>query len=224
MEENSNDLLLLGISILGLGILLAGYSISAYLEVKNLNEKIDFETLANRTDMSTSDKYYEYLSIDDFLEQKLEKNKNIPIKNISCVYLDYAQQNAIELYNLTYKKLDSNDSRRSVATGIIRKLYNTTDNYKTCKQADSYKKELNDILQKIQKSENLHIDYEQRMNEFLNTRRELPNNTLPAKTENAESTEPQTTPVSDAKYSNIPKDEEPGSYQTQQIQTNPQAN
>ena len=42
MDENNNDLLLLGLSILGMGLLLAGYSISAYLEVKHLNEKIDF--------------------------------------------------------------------------------------------------------------------------------------------------------------------------------------
>ena len=145
MDENNNDLLLLGLSILGMGLLLAGYSISAYLEVKHLNEKIDFETLANSTDMSVSDKYYEYLSIDDFLEHKLTKNKNIPIKNISCVYLDYAQQNAIDLYNLTNKKLDSSDSRRNVTTGIIRKLYNTLEDYKTCKQYESYKKELKEI-------------------------------------------------------------------------------
>ena len=179
MDENNNDLLLLGLSILGMGLLLAGYSISAYLEVKHLNEKIDFETLANSTDMSVSDKYYEYLSIDDFLEHKLTKNKNIPIKNISCVYLDYAQQNAIDLYNLTNKKLDSSDSRRNVTTGIIRKLYNALEDYKTCKQYESYKKELKDLLQDIQKSENFHADYEQRRNSILDYRQEPPNENTP---------------------------------------------
>lgn len=215
MEENSNDLLLLGISILIIGILLASYSLSSYLEVKNLIDKIDFETLAHSTEMSTEDKYYEYLSINDFLEQKLEKNKNLPIKNTSCIYLDYAQQNVIELYNLTHKKLDSNDSRRNVTTGTIRKLYNTIGYYKTCKQAENYKKELDEILKDIQKSENLHIDYEQRMNEFLNTRRELPNDIIPAQNENSDSSEQQAIPATE-NY-NIPKEE--SQNQIQQNQT-----
>ncbi len=183
-EENSNNLLLLGISILGFGLILGYYSISCYLEVKNLNDKIDLQSIANDNDISTSDKYYKYLSIDDYLEQNLNKNKNIPLKNISCVYLDYAQQNAIELYNLTNRKLDSDDSKRSVATGTIRKLYNTLDYYKTCKQTESYKQELKDILKEIEQSQNLHIDSEQRMNEFLNSRNELPNSYTEEQTPN----------------------------------------
>lgn len=160
MEKNSNDLLLLGISILIIGLLLASYSFSSYSEVKTLTSKIDFEELDNNNQLPTSEKYYKYLSYADFLNQKLTKNKNILIKNTSCNYIDYAYHNAIGLYNLTYKKMPTDDTKRSVAAGNVRTLYTMLDNYNTCKQTSEYKSKLEKLLEDIQNSNlnNINID------------------------------------------------------------------
>ena len=69
----------------------------------------------------------------DTKEDWWEKNKDIPIKNSSCIYLDYARHNAIELYKLTNRKLDMDDAKKSVSAGNIRNLYNTLEYYNTCK-------------------------------------------------------------------------------------------
>ncbi len=168
MNKTANDLLMLGITFLIMGLLLMSYSLSTYKEVKVLGEKIDFEELDNNVQMSMSDKYFKYLSNSDFLNQKLNKNKNLWIKNASCVYLDYAQHNAISLYRLTYSGLQTEESRKSVAAGNVRALYNMLDNYKTCQQASSYKTELKNILDDIQKSDILYSHREDRMESFLN--------------------------------------------------------
>ncbi len=169
MDKNvNNDLLILGICILGLGLALAAYSISTYTEIKNLSQKVDFELVDGNIQLSSSDKYYKYLSFADFLNQKLEQNKNIPIKNASCAYLDFAQHNAIELYRLTSRKMDLDESKKNVAAGNVRALYNMLDNYRTCKQTNEYKTELNNILNEIQESESLQLNRQQRMNEFYN--------------------------------------------------------
>ncbi len=167
MDKNTNDYLILGISILVIGLLLGSYSFAIYTEIQNLDKKIDFEEIDDNRDMSTSEKYYEYLSISDYLNQKLTKNKNILIKNSSCVYLDYAQHNAIEMYRLT-KKSDFDETKISVAAGNLRGLYNMLDNYTTCKRTAEYKSELQDLLDDIQASESRKLDKEQRMNDFLN--------------------------------------------------------
>ena len=117
--------------------------------------------------MSSTDKYYKYLSFADFLNQKLNQNKNIPIKNASCVYLDYAQHNAIELYRLTSRRMELDESKRSVAAGNVRGLVTMLDNYKTCNKTQSYKTELNNILDEIQKSENLPTDSNIRINRTI---------------------------------------------------------
>ena len=167
MSRSSNDLLMLGISILIVGLLLMSYSISTYREVKEIGEKVNFEELDDNVQMSTSDKYYKYLSNSDYLNQNLNKNKNLLIKNSSCVYLDYAQHNAISLYKLVYNGVQTDDSRKSVAAGNVRSLYNMLDNYKTCKQSSSYKSELKNILDDIEKSDMLYAHREDRMNAFL---------------------------------------------------------
>ena len=162
-RSNNNDLLMLGIMFLVIGGALGVYSISSYLELKNLGDKIDFELIDDNNQMSSTDKYYKYLSFADFLNQKLNQNKNIPIKNASCVYLDYAQHNAIELYRLTSRRMELDESKRSVAAGNVRGLVTMLDNYKT----QSYKTELNNILDEIQKSENLPTDSNIRINRTI---------------------------------------------------------
>lgn len=167
MDRDTNGLLYSGVFILLIGLFLLSYSISSYSEVKNLSQKIDFIEVDNNNQMSTSDKYYKYLSYSDYLNEKLKKNKNILIKNTSCVYLDYAQHNAISLYRLTYNGLQSDESRQSVAAGTVRGLYNMLDNYKTCKQTSTYKTELKDILDDIQRSDEIQAQKEDRMNAFM---------------------------------------------------------
>lgn len=166
-SNNTNNLLFLGISILVIGLFLLSYSITTYKEVQSLANKIDFEELDNNNQMSSSDKYFKYLSISDYLNQILNKNKNLLMKNSACVYLDYAQHNAISLYKLTYNGVQTEESRKSVATGNIRNLYTMLDNYKTCKQTENYKTELKNILDDIQKTDNLYSEREQRMESFM---------------------------------------------------------
>lgn len=168
MDKNTNNLLMLGVTILIIGLFLLSYSISSYKEVKALANKIDFEELENNTQMSTSEKYFKYLSNADYLNQYLNKNKNLAIKNTSCVYLDYAQHNAIALYKLTYNGLQTEESRKSVAAGNIRSLSTIMDNYSTCKQTPVYKAELKNLLDDIQKSDVLYSQRDSRMQSFMN--------------------------------------------------------
>lgn len=165
---NTNNQILLGALILITGLMLLSYSISSYREVKSLSEKIDFEELDNNTQMATTEKYFKYLSNADYLNQYLNKNKNILMKNTSCTYLDYAQHNAIELYKLTYNGIQTEESRKSVAAGNIRNLIKIMDNYGTCKQTPLYKSELNNILTEIQKSDDLYSQRSNRMETFMN--------------------------------------------------------
>ena len=173
MDNNTNnDMLVLGVSILIIGLLLGTYSFATYKETKTLGQKIDLELIDDNNELTSEEKYYKYLSIADFLNQKLNKNKDILIKNSSCVYLDYAHHNAIELYKLTNRKFDMDDAKKSVAAGNVRGLYNMLDYYNTCKQTENYKNELKNILDDIQKIETNRNDSDMRMNEFLNGYRE----------------------------------------------------
>lgn len=167
MSKNSNNLLLIGLTILIVGLFLLSYSISTYKEVKDLASKIDFEELDYNNMMSSSDKYFKYLSYSDYLNQNLKRNKDLLLKNTSCVYLDYAQHNAVSLYKLTYRGFQTEYSRKNVAAGNVRALYNMLDNYKACKQYSAYKLELEHILEDIQKSDVLFSDRENRMEAFL---------------------------------------------------------
>ncbi len=166
-SNNTNNLLFLGISILVIGLFLLSYSVTTYKEVESLANKIDFEELDNNNQMSSSDKYFKYLSISDYLNQILNKNKNLLMKNSACIYLDYAQHNAISLYKLTYSGVQTEETRKSVAAGNVRNLYTMLDNYKTCKQTETYKAELKNILDDIQKSDNLYSEREKRMESFM---------------------------------------------------------
>lgn len=100
-------------------------------------------------------------------EPKIKPKQKHPNKNASCVYLDYAQHNAIELYRLTSRRMELDESKRSVAAGNVRGLVTMLDNYKTCNKTQSYKTELNNILDEIQKSENIPTDSNIRINRTI---------------------------------------------------------
>ena len=165
-KNNYNNLLLGGVLAIVFGIALLCYSVKSYSEIKYLNTHIDFDELDNNNRMPTTDKYYKYLSIGDFLNQKLEKNKRLPIKNTSCAYLDYAQHNILSLYSLMYKKANDDNSRKSVVEGNIRSHLIMLENYKTCRKYPLYKAELQSKIEEIEKTDSLLI--ESRMDAFLN--------------------------------------------------------
>lgn len=167
MEKSYNNWLALGVSILVMGILLMTYSLTTYKQTKTLADKIDFQEVDNNIQMSTSDKYFKYLSYADYLNDKLKKNKNLLFKNSTCNYVDYAQHNAISLYKLTYSGLQTDETRQNVAAGNIRSLLSMLDNYNTCKQTQSYKSELQNLLDDIQKTNHLHSQTQERMEAFM---------------------------------------------------------
>ena len=167
-----NETLMLGVGILIIGLILAVYSISAYIEVKNLSEKVDPGLVDGNAKLTASDKYYEYLSISEFLNKKLKQNKNIPIKNNSCVYLNYAHENAVLMYNLADRKLEFDTSKKSDAAANIRSLHKMYDNYKGCKQMPGLKAELGEYISEIESGNGGNPDSEERMNNFLNGYRE----------------------------------------------------
>ncbi len=205
MEKNSNDLLFLGISILIIGLLLASYSFSYYAEMNKLSTQIDFEEIANNNQISTTEKYYKYLSTADFLNQKLTKNQNILIKNMSCSYLDYAYHNSVELYNLTYKKMSPDDSKRSVTAGNIRSLYTMLDNYKTCKNTQDYKTKLGNILTEIEKANLNSYDNTYKFEKLMNEQKiQRSENNL---TEENNNTQPELDPIPEDEQF-IPKPDE----------------
>ncbi len=154
MDKSSNDWLMLGIFLLVIGFILAVYSIATYTEIKSLGEKIDFELIDDNNSLSSSEKYYKNLTIADYLNQKINKNKNLPIKNSSCVYLDFAQHNAIELYTLTDTRLEVDEYKRKTATENVKALRTLLDSYNTCQKSKLYKAELDKILTDSEKKKN----------------------------------------------------------------------
>lgn len=146
MDKNSNDWIILGVFLLVIGLILAVYSIATYTEIKSLGEKIDFELIDDNKSLSSSEKYYKYLTIADYLNQNISKNKNLPIKNSSCVYLDFAQHNAIELYTLTDTRLEADEYKLQTATENVKALRTLLDSYNTCPKSKLYKAELDKIL------------------------------------------------------------------------------
>ncbi len=151
MEKSSNDWLMLGVFLLIVGLLLAVYSIATYTEIKSLGEKIDFELIDDNNSLSSSEKYYKYLTIADYLNQKINKNKNLPVKNSSCVYLDFAQHNAIELYSLTDTRLEADEYKLKTAKDNVKALRTLLDSYNTCPKSKLYKAELDKILTESEK-------------------------------------------------------------------------
>ena len=146
MNKSSNDWLMLGMFLLTVGIILAVYSVATYIEIKSLGEKIDFELIDDNNSLSSSEKYYKYLTIADYLNQKINKNKNLPIKNSSCVYLDLAQHNAIELYTLTNTRLEIDEYKLTTAKENVKTLRALLDNYNTCPKSSLYKAELDKLI------------------------------------------------------------------------------
>ena len=169
MNKSYNKLLIGGICATIVGVAMLCYSVKSYSEIKYLNNKIDFDELDNNNHMPTSDKYYKHLTIGDFLNQKLEKNKNLPIKNTSCAYLDYYQHNIMSLYRLIYKTSNEDSSRKAVVEGNIRSYLILIDNYKSCRKYSEYKAEVQSKLEEIEKVDNSML--ESRMDAFLNNKR-----------------------------------------------------
>ena len=170
-KKSYNGLLTLGIVSIIAGLALLIYCITSYSEIKLVTDKIDFDELDNNIHISTSDKYYKHLSIWDTLNQKLEKNKNLPIKNMSCGYLDYAQHNIKSLYKLIYKSANEDSSRRAVVEGNIKSLSDMYDNYKTCRKTALYKDELDKMLDEIENADD--IFYQGRMETFINGNKDI---------------------------------------------------
>ena len=166
MNKNYNNMLILGLFIIVCGVFLLVYSFSSHMEVRNLSTKIDFDSLENSR-MSTSDKYYKYLFYAETLENKLKKNSSLPLKNTSCVYLDYAQHNVISMYKLIFNSADFEDERKSIIEEKIKNLDEILDKYMTCKQTAKYKTELANIQKEIAHSEEEYEDSQLRMERFM---------------------------------------------------------
>lgn len=204
-KQLNNDLLVLGTIFLVIGLSVGSYSYSTYKEIKDLDTKLDFELIDNNNELSTQDKYYKYIAFADFLNQKLAKNKNIPMKNAACVYLDYAQHNTQELYKLTSRKMNMDESKKIIAAENVRSLYTTLDNYKTCKKSAIYKEELKNILVEIEQKQNLYSESQQQINDYPNNYKSIKNRIptdseeqqLPIETQNSntiQQTPPQNMP------------------------------
>jgi len=158
---------MLGAGILIVGVVLTSYSFSTYVEMRKLGERIDFETVDKNNQISSSEKYYRYMEYSDFLNMKLRQNSKIPLKRVSCVYLDYAQHNAVEMYYLTKNKMSSDEMKKKFSSDNVKILYDTLNNYKTCKQSSGYKVILEGILEEINNADKEREKADERMNEFL---------------------------------------------------------
>ena len=167
MNKNYNNMLALGLFIVVCGIFMLVYSFSSHMEVKNLSNKIDFDSLENNNRMSTSDKYYKYLFYAETLESKLKKNSNLPFKNTSCVYLDYAQHNIVSMYKLIFNAADFEDERKGVTEEKIKNLEEILGKYTTCRQAAQYKTELENIQKEIAYSEEQYEESQQRIDDLM---------------------------------------------------------
>ena len=167
MKKNSyNDLLYLGIFILFVGISLLCYSIVSYKEVKKLESQIDFEELEDPK-LPSSKKYDKYIIISDFLNNNLEKYKNLPVKSTVCIYLDYSQHNAISLYNLVYNSNTGDQVQKDSTLKYLKYLYSQYGNYKTCKSYESYHKEIANLVDKAEKDKEMDLLKESNMEKFL---------------------------------------------------------
>lgn len=167
MDNDINKHLALGISLLVIGTLIGNYSLSIYLEVKQLYEQVNFSIVDYNNNMSTAEKYNKYLSYADIINQKLTKKKDLLIKNASCIYPEFATHNTLELYALT-KKMDFDESKIGVVTANVRELYSMLKYYSRCENAQQNKAALENILNEIQQNETNKLNNEQRINEMIN--------------------------------------------------------
>lgn len=163
----NNELLMLGAGLLIIGVVLTTYSVSTYIEMQKLEQRIDFETVDKNNQLSSTEKYYKYMEYSDFLNMKLKENRRIPLKRVSCIYLDYAQHNAIEMYYLTKNKMSADETKKTFSTNNVKILYDIMSNYKSCKQSSGYKVILEQLMEESQNSEKERLKADERMNEFL---------------------------------------------------------
>lgn len=163
----NNEFLILGTGVLIVGVVLATYSFSTYIEMQNLENRIDFESVDKNNQISSSEKYYRYMEYSDFLNMKLKENSKIPMKRVSCIYLDYAKHNAVNMYNLTKYKLSSDEMKMNYCTDNVKILYDTLSKYKSCPQSAGYKVILGEILEDINNSAKEKEKADERLNEFL---------------------------------------------------------
>ena len=170
-KKSYNGLLILGIVSIIAGLSLLIYCITSYSEIKLVTDKIDFDELDNNIQISTSDKYYKYLSIWDMLNEKLEKNKNLPVKNMSCAYLDYSQHNIKSMYKLIFKSANEDSTSGSVVEGNIKTLQELYKNYKSCRKTALYMDELDKMIVEIDNADD--IFYQGRMDTFLTGKHEI---------------------------------------------------
>lgn len=168
MGKKSNDILYLGIFILIVGVVLTIYSITSYTEISSLKKKIDFELIDDNNAISYEDRYAQYLSIAEFLNKKIDQNKNLPIKTTSCSYINYAKHNAIELHKLTTRRMKENETHKNTATSNIRTLYDKLKDYNTCPEILEHKNDLQSIITEIENSEKTKNFDKERMQKFIN--------------------------------------------------------
>ena len=167
MNKN-NKLLALGIFVILCGVSLLVYSITTFAESRQLYNRIDFDSLDNNNQISTSDKYVKHLSIADYLNQEMDKRKNLPIKNASCMYVDYAQHNAVSMYKLIFTGVRDDGERRTAVEDSIKSLDSMLDFYQSCKKTSQYKSELKKLLEEIEKAQDLYVSADIKMDTFLN--------------------------------------------------------
>ena len=164
--KQHNENLYLGVFLLIVGIILTIYSVSSYSEIKSLEKKIDFELIDDNNKLSYEDKFAQYQAISEYLNKKLDKNKNLPIKTTSCSYLNYAKHNSIEMYKLANKRKD-NPKHKNLAASNIRTLHKKISDYNTCKNAIEYRNEFDAIILEIENQDKVKAFDEQRMLKFI---------------------------------------------------------
>lgn len=149
---SNNKLITLGITLVTAGLLLLYYSISIHIEERALVEKIDFITVDDNYSTPSAEKFNKHIEYAQYLQEKLEGNKNLPIKNVACVYLDFAQENTIELSNLINKNFSTDTEKISKVAKLVRQYSKVSENYKTCSKYSQYATETEGILSELENS------------------------------------------------------------------------
>ena len=158
MDNTGNKRLYLGLFITIVGLFLLLYSFLIAVEEQKLNKYVDLEYLVENTDMTSTEKYYKYLDITDYLSNYVKKNKDLPIKNLSCKYMDYYYETTIDFYDLVDKKFSTDVSKTEVASAQLQNCFNTLKDYSTCPNASKYKEDIEQYLINDSKTEELY-DY-----------------------------------------------------------------
>lgn len=166
MSKNAK-LLILGILILITGVVLFIYSLYSLYIVQSLDNKYDFNQIDNNNTISNSEKYFKHLSISDELYKNIYDNRNLPIKNASCAYMDFAQVNNISLYKLTFNGMQTEESRKTTVERIIRKYYEIAGYYQQCKNTPLYKEELKKLIDDIERQDDIYEQQARKVDDFM---------------------------------------------------------